>query len=205
MTVFPLPRLLARSLCLVLALFALGCVKSAPTSYYLLDSGQPPPQTGTLPDKMLRLGAVGLPEYLDRRDMVLRHDQSSQLEVAGLHQWAEPLDKGVHRVLREVLTPRLAFGGYTLLSDSDAGEHTPILLVDILRLDGDFNANSSLSARWQLRDRLGVVLAQGLFSAEQPSGPDFASLARSQSLLVQRLGDYLANQLAAALKIRSPR
>ena len=63
MTVLPLPRLLARSLCLVLALFALGCVKSAPTSYYLLDSGQPPPQTGTLPDKMLRLGAVGLPVF----------------------------------------------------------------------------------------------------------------------------------------------
>lgn len=205
MTAFRLPRLLLHGLCLVLALTALGCVKSAPTSYYLLDSGQPPPQTGILPGKMLRLGAVGLPEYLDRRDMVLRRGQGARLDVAGLHQWAEPLDKGVHRVLREVLTPRLAFGGYSLLSDSDTGDHTPILLVDILRLDGDFNANSCLTASWQLRDRLGVVLAQGLFSAEQPSGPDFGSLAESQGILVQRLGESLAGQLAAALHIRSPR
>lgn len=205
MTALPLPRLLARGLCLTLLLAALGCVKSAPTFYYMLDSGQPPPQTGMLPDKMLRLGAVGLPEYLDRRDMVLRHGQSSRLDVAGLHQWAEPLDKGVHRVLREVLTPRLAFGGYSLVSDSEAGENAPILLVDILRLDGDFNADSSLAARWQLRGHRGEMLAQGIFSAEQPTGPDFDALARSQSILVQRLGDYLANQLAAALHIRSPR
>lgn len=205
MTTFRFPRLLALGLCLALALPALGCVKSAPTSYYLLDSGQPPPQTGALPDKMLRLGAVGLPEYLDRRDLVLRHAESSLLEVAGLHQWAEPLDKGVHRVLREVLAPRLAFGGYSLLPDSDAGEHAPILVVDILRLDGDFNSDSSLTARWQLRDRLGATLAQGIFSAEQPSGPDFASLARSQGVLVQRLGEHLAGRLAEVLHIRAPR
>lgn len=198
-------RLMLASLCLALALPALGCVKSAPTSYYLLDSGQPLPQTGALPDKMLRLGAVGLPEYLDRRDIVLRHAQGSRLDVAGLHQWAEPLDKGVHRVLREVLSPRLAFGGYCLLPDNDVGEHAPIVIVDILRLDGDFNAQSSLTARWQLRDRLGAILAQGVFSAEQPSGPDFASLAESQGILVQRLGEHLATQLAEALHIRAPR
>lgn len=192
-------RLWAAALCLALALPGMGCVKSAPTSFYLLDSGQPPPATGPLPGRTLRLGAVTVPEYLDRRDMVLRHARDARLEVAGLHQWAEPLAKGVHRVLREVLAPRLAGSGYSLLPDGDAGEEAPALLVDLLRLDGDFQDGSCLIARWQLRDALGGVVAQGVFSDVQPGGPDFAALARDQGLLVRRLGVHLADQLDAAL------
>lgn len=201
----PFSRPWMAALCLALALPGMGCVKSAPTSFYLLDSGQPPQRTGPLPGGTLRLGAVAVPEYLDRRDMIVRHAQEARLEVAGLHQWAEPLAKGVHRVLREVLAPRLAGGGYSLLPDGDAGEQAPALLVDILRLDGDFQDGSCLSARWQLRDTRGGVLAQGVFSDEEPGGPDFSALARSQSLLVQRLGIHLADQLAVALPRRASR
>ena len=56
-----------------------------------------------------------------------------------------------------------------------------------------------------LRDTRGGVLAQGVFSDEEPGGPDFSALARSQSLLVQRLGIHLADQLAVALPRRASR
>lgn len=184
-------------LLLILSLAA-GCARSIPASYYLLDSGEPPFNAENLPAQSLRLADVSLPDYLDRKDIVRRRSGDTHLDVAAVHQWAEPLDKGLRRALREILTPRLARAGCALLPEGEARD-VPSLMVDIQRFDGDFDADAHLSARWQLRGADGGILAQGVHSASLPAGPDYASLTRALSSLARGLGEHLAGRCADAM------
>lgn len=195
----PIPRRPALLLLLLILALAAGCARSIPNSYYLLDSGEPPFNAADLPAQSLRLADVSLPDYLDRKDIVRRRSGDTHLDVAAVHQWAEPLDKGLRRALREILVPRLARAGRVLLPEGETREGVPALVVDIQRFDGDFDADAHISARWQLRDADGGILAQGIHAASLPVGPDYASLTRALSSLARGLGEHLAGRCAEVL------
>ena len=82
------------------------------------------------------------------------------------------------------------------------------LLVDILRLDGAPGETVRLEARWSLLDSGDKVMARGSYAdsatcpAAQPGTAATSSLVRTQSLLVQRLGQALAPEILRALKGR---
>ena len=122
------------TLCLLACLLT-ACGKSAPTYYYLLESGEKPFAAPSLPATSLRIAHVGIPGYLDRQGVVSRREGDPLLNVNNFDIWAEPLDQGIRRVLREVLSPSLLAGDIAVQTTDDAGWKAA-LLVDILRLDG---------------------------------------------------------------------
>ena len=91
----------------LLTLLLTACGRSAPTHFYLLDSGQPPLTADSLPAASLSIAPVSVPDYLDRNGLVRRSDGQTRLEVSELDIWAEPLGQGARRVLGEVLAARL--------------------------------------------------------------------------------------------------
>ncbi|MGD8843609.1 MAG: PqiC family protein, partial [Gammaproteobacteria bacterium] len=95
-------------LCLTASLSILaGCGTSPPTKYYLLSSGAGELLPGSAQRELVvGVGPVALPSYLDRREMVSRTG-GNELNVASLHQWAEPLQENFARVLGEDLGRRL--------------------------------------------------------------------------------------------------
>lgn len=78
----------------LLTLLLTACGRSAPTHFYLLDSGQPPLTADSLPAASLSIAPVSVPDYLDRNGLVRRSDGQTRLEVSELDIWAEPLGQG---------------------------------------------------------------------------------------------------------------
>lgn len=188
--------LLSLALCVALA----ACGRSQPTRFYVLENAHDPVRADTLPARDLRVARVNVPEYLDRNGMVSRVPGGAELQVSQFHAWAEPLAVGVRRLLQEGLAaPLLAVG----INVPAAGEELPAaytLLVDILRLDGGFEAAAELEARWTLRSG-DDILGRGAYADREPlQGASYAALAAAQSRLVQRMTAHLAERLPALLR-----
>lgn len=191
-------------LLMLLALLA-ACGRSTPTNYYLLESGLSPVQSGSLPSKSLRVARVNVPEYLDRNGIVSRVHGQTRLIVAQFHVWAEPLSQGVGRVTREVLTPPLLAAGVNVLPGGGdaAGEYA--LLLDVQRLDGNFEDKAVLEARWALRDHNDTILGQGIYAGEEMvRGRTYDALAGAESFLVRRMAEYLAQTLPPLMMDNKP-
>lgn len=199
-----MPRLLTLLALLGLLLASLaGCGRSTPTNYYLLESGMPPLTADDLPPASLRVALVEVPSYLNRNNIVSRVQGETRLILAEFHLWAEPVSNGVRRVVEETLTPPLLEAGVTVLPTGTANGGDYVLLIDVERLDGNFNEKAVLESRWTLLDKKEAPLADGIFAAEEMvEGSDYNVLVAAESRLVRRLGDYLAEKLPPLLKRR---
>ncbi|MBD5416197.1 MAG: membrane integrity-associated transporter subunit PqiC [Desulfovibrio sp.] len=199
-----MPRILTLLALLALGLAALaGCGRSKPTNYYLLESGMPPVTADDLPPATLRVAMVEVPSYLNRNNIVSRVAGETRLILAEFHLWAEPVSNGVRRVVEETLTPPLLEAGVTVLPTGTANGGDYVLLIDVQRLDGNFNEKAVLESRWTLLDKKEAPLADGIFAAEEMvGGNDYNVLVAAESRLVRRMGDYLAEKLPPLLKRR---
>ena len=182
----------------LLTLLLTACGRSAPTHFYLLDSGQPPLTADSLPAASLSIAPVSVPDYLDRNGLVRRSDGQTRLEVSELDIWAEPLGQGARRVLGEVLAARLLPRGIDVIAAGDR-QGDMELAVALERLDGDTPGTARLQARWQL-SRGGEALDRGIYAASEDAGMSSASLVAAQSRLLQGLGEHLADRLLPRLK-----
>lgn len=199
-----MPRILTLVALFGLALAALaGCARSTPTNYYLLESGMAPVTADDLPPTTLRVAMVEVPSYLNRNNIVSRVQGETRLILAEFHLWAEPVSNGVRRVVAETLTPPLLEAGVTVLPTGTANGGDYVLLLDVQRLDGNFNEKAVLESRWTLLDKKDAPLAEGIFASEEMvEGSDYNVLVGAESRLVRRMGDYLAEKVPPLLKRR---
>lgn len=186
---------------LLLTCLVTGCARSTPTNYYLLESALAPMKVDNLPKKNLRVAQVEVPNYLNRNNIVSRVKGQTRLILAEFHLWAEPVGNGVRRVVEEVLAgPLLAKGINVLPTGTEVGGDY-VLLLDVQRLDGNFNEKAVLECRWTLLDRNEKPLEQGIFAAEEMvNGADYNILVGAESKLVRDFGQYLADRLTRFMK-----
>ncbi len=175
-----------------------GCGgRSAPTAYYMLDSGVTTPNIENVSAPALQLRKVDIPGYLDRSAIVTRDSGGVRVTLAEFHAWAEPLSGGMQRVLTEVMTPRLLERG-VLLQPLDDDSRGPLqIFVEVLRFDGTLGQEATLEVRWTLRNSDDRTVARGAFVEREPVGTTYESLVRAQSRLLVRFGENLAPRLAA--------
>lgn len=182
-------------------LFLGACFRSTPTNYYLLESTANSIQEDNLPARSLRVAQVEVPSYLNRNNIVSRVQGQTKLILAEFHLWAEPVSSGVRRVVEDVLfKPMLAEGINVLPTGTESGGDY-VLLLDVQRLDGNFNENAVLDCRWTLLDKNERPLERGIFSAqEMVNGADYNILVGAESSLVRKLGTHLAQRLPQVIK-----
>lgn len=180
-----------------------GCGRSTPSNYYLLESGQPPFEADSLPSRSLRVAQVNVPEYLDRNGIVSRVQGESKVIVAEFHLWAEPLSQGVRRVTRELLTPPLLAAGVLVLPEGDETRGDYTLLLDVQRLDANFDAKAVLEARWTLMGAGDAILDRGIYAAEEMvHGKTYTLLVSAESRLLRRMAQHLSQKLQPLIKGR---
>ena len=185
-------------LSLALLVLLCGCGRSTPTRYYLLESALGSVKADSLPSKTLRVAQVSVPDYLDRNSIVSRINGQTELIVSQFHAWAEPVGHGVRRVVQEVLTAPMLAAGFNVLASGDDTRADYVLLVDVQRLDGNFDANAVLEARWTLENRHEDVLARGIYADAEPvNGETYDALTAAESLMVRRMAEHLAARLPA--------
>lgn len=181
---------------LCLPFFIMACGRSTPTQYYLLESSLGTVQAESLPKTTLRIAQVETPAYLNRNNIVSRVDGQTRLILAEFHLWAEPVGNGVRRVVEEVLTQPLLAQGINVLPFGTEERGDYVLLLDLQRLDGNFNEKAVIVCYWTLLDRNDNTLGRGIFSAEeQVQGADYNILVGAESKLTRDLGVYLGQKL----------
>ena len=181
-----------------------GCTATQPTSFYTLA-----PVTGQGVEKraadglVIGLGPITLPQYLDRPGIVTR-EGANQMRLAELHQWAEPLEPLLTRIMAEDL--------YALL---DASDVIPIpqrgdipldrvVEVDIGRFDADAAGQVVLDARWRVyQGDNETLLASGRSQVAEQGAPvpDYTAIVAAMSRAVGQVSEEIARAIAAPPRV----
>lgn len=181
---------------ILLAVFLSGCGRSSPTSYYLLESGAENATLANMPSRTMRVAQVETPPYLNRNNIVSRVQGETRLILAEFHLWAEPVGAGVRRVVEEILTGPLYEKGIGVLPAATENRGDFTLLLDVRRLDGNFDEKAVLECWWTLIDRNDKTVDRGFYTAEeQVAGSNYNVLAQAESGLLRDFGFYLAERL----------
>ncbi len=182
-------------LALVLLVFiAAGCSHSPQKNYVVLGAPEPS-QTSTAITRTIGIGPVTIADYLKRQRMVYLN-ASNDLEVAENSYWAEPLDKGIARVLALNLVnaqPELGTVSFPWRGDNKPDLS---LRVDVLglRLNGD---QASINADWVLFDNAqGKILLQQHFAASAKASGNAKSLARAYSQILAQFAQQMSKQIS---------
>lgn len=188
-------KLLALVICINLLS---ACSHSPQKNYYVLGAPEPS-QTSTAITRTIGIGPVTIADYLKRQRLVYLN-ADNDLEVADNSYWAEPLDKGIARVLALNLVnaqPQLGTVVFPWRTDNKPGLS---LRIDILGLRLNDN-QASINADWILFDNAqGKILQQQHFAASAKTSGSAKSLARAYSQVLGQLAQAMSQQVNLALK-----
>ena len=138
---------------LVLTLLV-GCQSTPPTRFYTLASVAAPIAEDAKAKKApaVVIGAVSLPKYLDRPQLVTRPD-AYVVALSEFDRWAEPLDDMVARVVVENLGQLLGSDQVFIGSRGRGPERAYQVEIAFYRFDVDDANQARLVARWEIRER----------------------------------------------------
>jgi uncharacterized protein len=197
----------------VMSLALTGCFgTSRPSRFYTLEPLQVRDGPGsTAAGATVAVGPVELPDYVDRPQIVTRSG-SNELVIAEFERWGGSLEKQISGSLVATLRDRLAPRQIAVVPWKWAvlSSGTPYrLTVSLSRFDGVRGHSVVLQARWELRtqsggkeESLGVKEAS---VTEQIDGPDYDALVAAMQRALVRLGEQMADSVAAAEQVpRAP-
>lgn len=180
---------------LLLALAA--CGTTPPAQHYRLSARESLPQATTGP--ALGIGPVNIPPYLERNGIV-RSEGSNGLQIATSERWAEPLDKGITRVVSLNLAGLIQTQNIQLYPWHPRRQPDLGIKIRVLALDADLQ-QASLVVEWLLyRVDSEESLTRRLQEYSQPlSGSEHSAgdIAASYSDLLYQLSEDIAAAVAA--------
>jgi uncharacterized lipoprotein YmbA len=143
---------------------------------------------------VVRLESVDVASYLRTKDIGVRTG-TNEIIFSNSHQWAEPLNEGIRRVLAENLRRSLAIE--QVLTDQMSAPGLPVYSfhVDILACEGS-PPSAEFEAVWQVTGPNGAF-AHGDFRMKSATwnGTDYAALAKRLSEGIEGLAEKLLEAL----------
>jgi uncharacterized lipoprotein YmbA len=202
-TSFPaLPSVLSAALLATVLLWNSGCslpqAQADSTRYFVLSSSSTPaaPSTPAGPHWRIALRPVQVPSFLRGKAMQVRLG-GNEVSYADDYRWAETLEAGIGRVLRESLDGR---GVVSRVVTSAGDPHDYDVVVHVLRCEGDgktgvarFSAEVEIFSTGPGAPRR----AHDVFSTEVRgwNRQDYAQLAQKLSEAVDQLAGRIAELL----------
>ena len=186
------------------ALLAGGCSlgrPSPPTRLYVLtalaetDGSQGAAATSGL---ALAVGPVGLPEYVDRPQIVTG-DSGNELQRATFEQWAEPLTTNFTRILANNLSILLGTDRVAIFPWRGSVPIDYQVVVDVTQFLGTRNGSVSLVALWRVlgKDGREVLISRQSRFTEATGSQDYGALAAAMSRTVASLSHEIAAAITA--------
>ena len=164
---------------------ATGCARSPKVTFYTLEpaAGTPPAASGPV-QSTIAVGAITLPEVVDRQQLVVRGD-GSRVVILEMHRWGGPLKSEIPRLLAENL--RRLLGTDRVSADpQNAGRDADIrVLVDIQRFEAIPGESVTVDAFWTIRSTAGGASKTGRSLVREPvrgTGYDAIVAAYSRAL-----------------------
>jgi hypothetical protein len=192
--------------CAAVALLLTGCLLGPGTTrttrlFVLNATATPAGSSDDASDLRLGIGRILLPEFLNRPQIVTRTG-GNRVRMADFSQWAEPLEKGIPRVLSENLARLTGTDQVSVYPWPTQIEVDLMVEIAVIRFEGDTDGEVSLVARWRL------IRADGS-EALPLQGSSYADSAadRSTEAMVAAMSRTLAamsRDIAAAIATASP-
>lgn len=181
-----------------------GCVigKSPPTTFYTLSATEAP-STKKLPSDpsdalLIGIGPVEIPGYLDRSQIVSR-ETPNRLELDEFHQWAEPLNTNLVRVLAENIAHRLP---NKRVIEYPWGVTPADLQVVVLvtRFDAGAEKQVHLNALWGIfgEGRQELLVTKKSRITQNFAGDDQEAMVAAMSRAAGELSREIATELAVS-------
>jgi hypothetical protein len=150
-----------------------------------------------MPQLAIGIGPVRIPEYLDRRNLIVRSRQS-EYEIVELAQWAEPLADTFGRVLADNLSVLLGTRRVVQFPWRPAVPVDYQLAVQVVQFDGSLDEQVVLRAQWQLFAGEGKKLMDFGYSVieEKIAEPAIEALVAAKS----RAAERFSREIAAAIR-----
>ena len=182
-----------------------ACGGSAPSRFYTLSpmaSGKPVRADAVgLPRVVVGIGAVEIPDYLDRPQIVTRTSQH-QLTLAEFDQWGGSLKADVNRVLLEDLARTLPADRFSVVILKRGILIDYKITLCLVRLDVEPGQGAVLEAQWAISDRDGK--GDGRMRSTRLSEPvatgDITEAVGAMSRALGRLSEEIAAGILASAK-----
>ena len=187
-----------------------GCRTSPPPNFYHLTPLSSVAADGDAVDLSLGVGPVELPPYLDRSQIVTT-DGKNLLDLAEFHQWAEPLQGNIRRVLAENLSLLLGTERVAQFPWKRDFEVDYQLLVDVMRFEGTMVSEATLVgeemassecvlvARWTVQDADGqpVIPATKSRIPGTANGPGYTEMVEALNRILEQFSRDVADRIRA--------
>lgn len=182
-------------LIILLGTLLVACAATPTAQFYALENVEVA-VPGSYFDRVLSIGPIDMPEYLDRPQMVTRA-AGNRLVVDEFNRWGGPLAEEIGRVLTVHLAAALGSQrvyGYPSRIAADADLR---VAIDIRRLDGVAGGDVVLDVAWSVIDErtLAVVETRSASYRDAWGESGYGAYAAAMSRLVSRLGDDLVASL----------
>lgn len=174
-----------------------ACGTSPAVHYYALESTGTRVAQDDEGSPIMAVGAIRIPEYLNRSQMVTR-GSGAEVIVDDFNHWAEPLDEAIHRVLASNLDVMLD-SMVVIAYPSTTTIHSDYRLVGRMdRFTAGPDGMVVLNVQWGVTDAGGVVQvsprrARFESQAEKPGNP--GSIAQSMSAVLEQFSRAIAAEV----------
>ena len=175
---------------LISALCLWGCGTDKSSRFYtLIPAGSAGNPSLAGPPLYIAISSVGIPDYLDRPQIVTR-DGKDELKIAEFDRWAGELQNDITRVLAETLAS--SFPGYRvfILTGRHAMPADYSITVQVARFDPAPGQGVWLKAQWTVLEKESdKIVSYGESSLTEPL-PDssYQTIVTAMSRAVDRLG-----------------
>ena len=174
-----------------------GCGSSPTVNYYTLHTIETRLAQDDEDSAILALGALRMPEYLNRSQMVTR-GPGAEIIVDEFNRWAEPLSEAIHRVLAgnlDVLLSSVVVIAYPSSAVLDVDYR---LVGRFGRLDADQNGKVVLEVQWGIADSAGSILLsprRARFESQATNPGDPGSIAQAMSDVLAQFSRDIASKI----------
>lgn len=188
-----------RSACGLVGMLLLlsGCGSAPPEHFYTLEPSAALTAADGRPAYSVSVGAVTLPEAVDRAQMVVRMG-SNQVNQIEDRRWAESLRFAIPRVVSDDLGRYLPSAAVSVRSDAAVESTIKYrVAIDILRFESRLSDGITLAARWRIQGP-GQIARSAAAEFTEAAGPgDYDALAAAHGRALARLSQDIAKALRA--------
>ena len=139
------------------------------------------------------LGRVTVASYLAQPGLAIE-TETHEIRAARQHLWAEPLEDGLRRFLRNEISKALGYDVGADLTQQRRWERTVDVTVD--RMHGDLEGQARLVAQWRVTPKGGDPSTYS-FAATQPLPREgYPGLVDAEIALARQLAGAIAESLA---------
>lgn len=183
------------TICLAAGLVCAACGSAPPEHFYTLEAITTGSVAGVGNHFSVSIGAVTLPEAVDRAQMVVRlsNNQIDQLED---RRWAESLRFAIPRVVSSDLGQYLPGANVSVRSDAAVeGVAKYRVTIDVLRFESRLADGITLEARWRIQGP-GSTSRSAVANLVQPvKGNSYDALAAAHGEALATLSGQIAMAL----------